>query len=212
MSRQMIYFAGALLLMMATALAVSAEAIPALNATVNNTTLNNTTFNNTTMNLSINETINATPVLVNVTINETLPATDIESNNMSTNETMPSGNETYIPPVETAPVETAPVETAPVNDIAPVENEIIPPVTDTTRLVTDTPVLTDQIAPTIVPAAGILGKMEAGQVQTSMLGLAGKPTFVIGSGLSAGEVIQVGSTKAQTTHVLGSAAKSTVEL
>lgn len=203
MSRQLIYFAGVLLLMMAAALAVSAEDIPALNATVNNTTLNNTTLNNTTINVSINETINATPVLANVTINETLPAADIESINMTTNETMPSGNETYIPPVEIALV----------NDTAPVENEIIPAVIETTPVVTETAAVpTEQIAPTIVPAAGILGKMEAGQVQASMLGLAGKPTFMIGSGLSAGEVIQVGSTKARATYVLGSAAKSTVGL
>jgi hypothetical protein len=53
MSRQLIYFAGVLLLMMTAVLAVSAQ-----DNSLNATLLNNTTLNNTTINLSANQTIN----------------------------------------------------------------------------------------------------------------------------------------------------------
>ena len=85
MSRQLIYFAGVLLLMMTAVLAVSAQdnslnATLLNNTTLNNTTLNNTTLNNTTINLSANQTIN-----------------------VSANETVELQNETVLLPVQVSP-------------------------------------------------------------------------------------------------------------
>ena len=186
MTKQIIYFAGVLLLMMAAALVVSAQDVsPALNATINNTTLNNTTLNNTT--------INATIPLVNVTSNETISAAENISINVTANQTLPSGNETVIP-----------VEAAPVNVTAPEVIEAPPAANETATAVVS--------APPIVPAAGRLGKMETEPAQTVMLGMKAKPTFVVGSGLSNNETVTVGATEARATYTVGAPVKSTIGL
>lgn len=174
MSRQLIYFAGVLLLMMTAVLAVSAQ-----DNSLNATLLNNTTLNNTTINLSANQTIN-----------------------MSANETVALQNETALLPIQTSPL----------NDTVAVENETIPAVVDATPAVNETVAATVETAQTIVPATSTLGKMETEQAQPIMLGLTAKPTFVVGSGLTASEGAQVGSTKARTTFSLGSVAKSMITL
>jgi hypothetical protein len=174
MSRQLIYFAGVLLLMMTAVLAVSAQ-----DNSLNATLLNNTTLNNTTINLSANQTIN-----------------------VSAKETAELQNETALLPVQTSPL----------NDTAAVENETIPAVVDATPAVNETVAATVETAQTIVPATSMLGKMETEQAQPIMLGLTAKPTFVVGSGLTASEGAQVGSTKARTTFSLGSVAKSMITL
>jgi len=178
MSRQLIYFAGVLLLMMTAVLAVSAQ-----DNSLNATLLNNTTLNNTTINLSANQTIN-----------------------MSANETVALQNETALLPIQTSPL----------NDTVAVENETIPAVVDAMPAVNETvaaPVeVAVETAQTVAPATSIFGKMETEQAQPIMLGLTAKPTFVVGSGLTASEGAQVGSTKARTSFSLGSVAKSMITL
>ncbi|WP_348528537.1 hypothetical protein [Methanothrix sp.] len=204
MTKQIIYFAGVLLLLMAAALVVSAhDSSPALNATIKNITANNTTLNNTTINATLNNTtINATIALDNVTIaldnatlNETAPVTENASVVVAANETLP--------PVEAAlgNVTEAP---AVVNVTAPEVIEAPPAVNETEAAVAS--------APAIVPKEGILGKMETRPAQTVTLGMKIKPTFIVGSGLGAGETVQVGATKARETYTVGSPAKSTIGL
>ena len=183
MSKQLIYFTGVLLLMMTAVLAVSAQD-NSLNATLlNNTTLNNTTLNNTTINLSANQTIN-----------------------VSANETVELQNETALLPVQTIPL----------NDAVAVENETVPAVVDAMPAENETvaaPVeVAVETAQTVAPVTSILGKMETEQAQPIMLGLTAKPTFVVGSGLTASEGAQVGSSKARTSFSLGSVAKSMITL
>ena len=146
--------------------------------------LNATLLNNTTLN---NTTIN-------LSANQTF--------NVSANETVGLQNETVLLPVQTSPL----------NDTVTVENETIPAVVDATPAVNETVAATVETAQTIVPATSTLGKMETEQAQPIMLGLTAKPTFVVGSGLTASEGAQVGSTKARTTFSLGSVAKSMITL
>ncbi|MGV8089610.1 MAG: hypothetical protein ACP5OM_05005 [Methanothrix sp.] len=112
MSRQLIYFAGVLLLMMTAVLAVSAQD-NSLNATaLNNTTLNNTTLNNTTINLSVNQTIN-----------------------VSANETVELQNETALLPVQTSPLnDTVAVE----NETIPAMINATPAVNETVAATVET--------------------------------------------------------------------------
>jgi len=188
MTKQIIYFAGVLLLLMAAALVVSAQdSSPALNATIKNITANNTTLNNTT--------INATIALANVTLNATVPVTENASVVVAANETLP--------PVEAA-LENVTEAPAVVNVTAPEVIEAPPAVNETETVVVS--------APAIVPTAGILGKMETRPAQAVTLGMKIKPTFIVGSGLGAGETVQVGATKARETYTVGSPAKSTIGL
>ncbi|MGB4653463.1 hypothetical protein [Methanothrix sp.] len=197
MTKQIIYFAGVLLLMMAAALVVSAhDSSPALNATIKNITANNTTLNNTTINATLNNTtINATIALDNATLNETVPATENASVVVAANETLP--------PVEAA-LESVIEAPAVVNVTAPEVIEAPPAVNETEVAVVS--------APTVVPTEGILGKMETRPAQAVALGMKIKPTFIVGSGLGAGEAVQVGATKARETYTVGFPAKSTIDL
>lgn len=197
MSRQFIYFAGILLMMMAAVLAVSAQDIPVLNATMNNTSLNNTslnntTLNNTTLNLSANQTINVTTV--NATTNETISAAENVTENLTTNvtinETLPAENMTAAIPVEAAP--------AAVEEPVDLAATTIEPVT---------------VQPeAVAPDAAIVGQQQAAIPQAMRLGMTAKPMYVIGSGLSTSPATQVGRSIARTAYSLGSPAKSTVSL
>ena len=159
-------------------------AVSAQDNSLNATLLNNTTLNNTTLN---NTTIN-------LSANQTI--------NVSANETVELQNETAVLPVVTSPI----------NDTLAVENETIPTMINATPAVNETVAATVETAQTTVPATSTLGKMETEQAQPIMLGLTAKPTFVVGSGLTASEGAQVGSTKARTTFSLGSVAKSMITL
>lgn len=192
MSRQLIYFAGVLLLMMAAVLVVSAQDTPALNVTLNNTTLNNTTLNNTTLNLTVNQTINVTTV--NATTNETiLAAENVTENltaNVTINETLPAENMTAAIPSEA---------------VLAVVEEPVDLAATTIEPVTVQPEAT-------APDTAIVGQQETAMPQATRLGLTAKPMYVIGSGLSASPATRVGSSTVRTAYSLGSPAKSTISL
>src|SRR5690606_35360277 len=100
---------------------------------------------------------------------------------------------------------------APVNATEAVVNVTAPEAIEAPPATNETPTAMLS-APPIVPAAGMLGKMEIEPAQTVMLGMKTKATFVVGSGLSNSETVQVGATEARATYTVGAPVKSTIGL